>query len=128
MDGQSVVTESEPFVSVMREGVLWVRWRQGATIDEAMAAACIERAAQICPNPSPPMLVELNEMVSLTRGALHRLATNPNVGALALVGPSAVDHFLSQFFTQVYAPLYPTRHFTNSSDARAWLLDHPHST
>ncbi|RJT97048.1 hypothetical protein D6T65_15180 [Arthrobacter frigidicola] len=127
MNGQPVVTETEPFVAVMRGSILCVRWRQGATIDDAMAAAFIERAAQISPNSSPPMLVELNGMVTLTRGALLRLATNPNVGAMASVGPSVVDYILSQFFTQVYDPPYPTRHFTNTSDARAWLLNHSRS-
>lgn len=127
MDGQPQVTDVEAFTAGMRGSILWVKWSSSATVSEDMAVALIERADQICPNLCPPMLVELNGMVSLARGALHYFATGLNIAALALVGPSAVDRTLSQYFRQVHEPPYPTRHFEDHDEARAWLTNHPHS-
>jgi hypothetical protein len=125
---QSVMTEMEPFTAEMRDGIICVQWVRSTTVSDAMAAALIERAAQICPNVCPPMLVEVNAMVALTRGAFRLFATGLNIAALALVGPSIVDRTISSFFTQVHDPPYPTRHFITSDEARAWLTDHPHSS
>jgi hypothetical protein len=127
MKARSVMTESEAFTAELCDGMLWMRWSQSTTVSDAMASALVERSDQLCPDVCPPMLVELNGMVTLTRGALHFFATRLNVAALALVGPSAVDRMISDFFTQVHRPPYPTRYFTTTDEARSWLTEHPHS-
>jgi hypothetical protein len=127
VDSVSDATDVGTFTAGMRDSILWVEWGRSVTVSDAMAVALIERANQVCPTVCPPMLVELNGMVTLTRGALHHFATGLNIAAMALVGPSAVDRMLSDFFSRVHHPPYPTSHFGDSRQAIAWLSDHPHS-
>lgn len=127
MDDQPSGTDVAAFAAEMRDAVLWVEWSRSATVSDEMAEALVARTNRLSPDLCPPMLVELNGMVSLSRGALHRFASGLNIAAMALVGPSAVDRTLSEFFKRVHRPPYPTRHFEDSDRARAWLGDHPHS-
>ncbi len=123
MGNRPVVIDAHTFVADMRGPVFWVKWCRSVTVSEAMAAELAQRMERLVPALCPPMLVELNGMVSLTRGALHFFATESNVAAVAGVGPSAVDHTLSSFFKQVHQPPYPTRHFDDAVEAYAWLTN-----
>ncbi|RJT74874.1 hypothetical protein D6T63_18315 [Arthrobacter cheniae] len=73
------------------------------------------------------MLVEFNGMVTLTRAALLRFAKTLNIAAMAIVGPSAVDKALADFFVEVHHPPYPTRYFTATHEALRWLTEHPYA-
>lgn len=116
----------EAFVAELRAEVLWVQWQPNVTVGDSDAAALIARSNVLCRNVCPPMLVELNGMVSLTRSALHGFATSLNIAAMAIVGPSAVDRTLADFFAEVHNPPYPTRYFAGRAEALAWLTEHPY--
>ncbi|MHA7279579.1 DUF7793 family protein [Arthrobacter sp. MDT2-2] len=116
----------EVFVAELRTEVLWVQWRRNVSVSDSDAAALIERSNVLCREVCPPMLVELNGMVSLTRSALHGFATALNIAAMAIVGPSAVDRTLADFFARVHNPPYPTRYFECPAEALAWLTGHPY--
>ncbi|WP_104181462.1 STAS/SEC14 domain-containing protein [Arthrobacter sp. B0490] len=117
----------EPFSAAMRDGVLWIGWQERTSVSDDAAAALVGRANALAPDVCPPMLVELNGMVCLSRGALILFARTLNIAAMAIIGPSAVDRTLAAFFTEVHHPPYPTRHFDHRSEGLAWLTDHPHA-
>ena len=118
---------AEAFTATMRDGVLWVEWFAGTSVREADAIALVERADAISRNVCPPMLVELNGMVTLSRTALLRFAGELNIAAMAIVGPTAVDRALAAFFAEVHDPPYPTRYFRHRANALPWLTGCPHA-
>ncbi|WP_152916128.1 DUF7793 family protein [Arthrobacter sp. RIT-PI-e] len=117
----------DSFTAEMRGEVLWVEWVIHVTVTDHGALSLVERANALSPNTCPPMLVMLNEMVSLSRGALTTFSHGLNIAAMALVGPSPVDQLLVSYFTEVHEPPYPTRHFTTVDGAYTWLTEHPHA-
>lgn len=116
----------EAFTASMRNGVLWISWLDGMSVGDRDAVSLIDRAGAISGDVCPPMLVELNGMVTLTRNALQRFAKDLNIAAMAIVGPSAVDKAIADFFREVHEPPYPTRYFENQESALHWLTAHLH--
>ncbi|WP_196841370.1 DUF7793 family protein [Arthrobacter sp. CAN_A1] len=123
------MTEEEgpqPFSLSFRDGgYLHVEWAEGHTVTEQDARSLMDRVAQLSPSVRPPMLVHLNNMVSLSRPALQAFATELKVSALAIVGLTAVDRAITTFFTAVHEPNYPTQYFESSAAAVQWLLSPP---
>ena len=120
------MTEEEgpqPFSLSFRDGgYLHVEWAEGHTVTEQDARGLMDRVVQLSSSVHPPMLVHLNNMVSLSRPALQAFATELKVSALAVVGPTAVDRAITTFFTGVHEPHYPTQYFEGSAAAVQWLL------
>jgi hypothetical protein len=114
----------DAFTVGVRDGILWVRWNRSVTVSAEDAARLVRRVDALCLKTTPPMLVELNGMVSLSRGALHIFATELNITAMAIFGPSAVDETLATFFIQVHKPPYPAAFFAAGPPALAWLTGH----
>ena len=114
------------FIVEVRDGVLWIEWVTNATVTDHEASALVGRAAALGSDRCPPMLVMLNGMVSLSRGALEMFSHGLKIAAMALVGPSPVDRLLASYFTEVHEPPYPTRHFDTAEDALVWLTGHLH--
>ncbi|MHA7239169.1 DUF7793 family protein [Arthrobacter sp. TMS1-12-1] len=117
----------EPFTATMRDGVLWVEWLDGMRVGDGDARALVERAGAISRDVCPPMLVGLNGMVTLSRDALRRFAGDLDIAAMAIVGPTAVDRTLAEFFAEVHDPPYPTRYFPQRTVALRWLTGCPHA-
>jgi hypothetical protein len=126
MTGGAMIAE-DSFTAEMRGEVIWIEWVSHVTVTDHEAFSLVERANTLCPKVCPPMLVMLNEMVSLSRGALQTFSHGLNIAAMALVGPSPVDRLLVAYFTEVHDPPYPTRHFVTAEEARIWLTDQPHA-
>ncbi|MBG6219083.1 hypothetical protein IWX75_003574 [Arthrobacter sp. CAN_A6] len=112
---------AEPFTLEMREEILWVQWQADGSVTDADALALLERAKRIIPSTCPPMLFQLNHMISLTDGALHAFATGLNIAALAIVGTTVDDRVITIYYKTLHHPPYPTRHFETVSDAQEWL-------
>ena len=104
-------------------GYMHVEWHEGHTVTEQDARNLIGHLAGLSPSAHPPMLVHLNNMISLSRPALHAFATELQVSALAIVGPTAVDRAITAFFTQVHEPHYPTQYFEKTDAAVQWLVN-----
>lgn len=117
----------DSFTAELRGDLVWVEWVARSNVTDDEAFSLVARADALCPDVCPPMLVVLNEMVSLSRGALKTFSHGLNIAAMALVGPSPVDRLLVRYFTEVHQPPYPTRHFTTVEEATTWLKDHPHA-
>lgn len=115
-----MVHASDPAFTISEQGpVLWVTCAHDGTISNSDAAALIEATSRIA---RPLVLIELNQLTSLSREVQQRLAAELDVAALALVGPTAVDRMLAAFFMGVHRPPFPTRYFTVTEEARVWLV------
>ena len=119
--------EKDFFTAEIRDDLIWIEWVTRAVVTDHEALRLVERADALCPDLCAPMLVVLNDMVSLSRGALRTFSHGLNIAAMALVVPSAVDRLLYTYFTEVHDPPYPTRHFDTVDEARTWLTTHPHA-
>jgi hypothetical protein len=123
----AAVVADDSFAAEIRGEVIWIEWVANVTVTDHEAFSLVRRASALSPDTCPPMLVMLNEMVSLIRGGLKTLSHKLDIAAMALVGPSPVDRLLVSYFTKVHEPPYPTRHFTTVKEAHTWLTGHPHA-
>jgi hypothetical protein len=121
-------SRADPFTVDVRDGILWIDWIRGTSVDNVDARALIERAAALSAGVRLPMLVELNGMVTLTRNAFLQFAKELNVVAMALVGESAVDRVIAAHFIEVHRPVYPTDYFSCRDEALAWLSGFSHAS
>lgn len=120
--------EHQAFTTSLRQGVLWVRLDTGRKFTGSDTHTLIDSLNALSPVICPPMLLELNGVLALTRKAQQRFAADLNIAALAFVGPTAVDRTLAAFFTEVHTPPFPSRYFTNPDHALTWLTTNPHTT
>ncbi|MBG6216425.1 hypothetical protein IWX75_000869 [Arthrobacter sp. CAN_A6] len=115
------------FLAVREDNdLIRVDWDRGITISDDDARQLIARLAELSPLVCGPMLVNLNGMVSLSRGSLSAFAGNLDISAMALVGHSAVDRLLAGFFIGVHRPPYPTCYFDSEEAGEEWLLGRRH--
>jgi hypothetical protein len=115
-------TTAEHFVLYVQDDTLWVLWKHATTVDTGTAARLVSHISRMGLRIPLPMLVQLNSMKSLSRCAMQTFARDLHVPAMALVGPSAVDRTLVDFFIQVHKPTYPVQHFTDPETAQRWLM------
>lgn len=120
MDGQ---TASDRFVMVSDQSLIRVEWQPRLDVTAEDAENLLVRLEELSPNECRPMLVHLNGMASLSRGAFRTFAHRLNVSALALVGPSGVDRLIAKYFVDVHGPRYPSRYFEEATEARQWLAE-----
>ena len=123
----TAVVGEDSFTAEIRGEVMWIEWVAHTTVTDEEASSLVRRANALSPDICPPMLVMLNDMDSLSRGALKTFSQELNIAAMALVGPSPVDRLLVSYFTAVHEPPYPTRHFTTVEEANTWLTDNLHT-
>lgn len=105
----------------LSNGVLHVRWAQGAVVRESDAKALMTRAAELSLGRALPMLVQMDNMTWIDRGAQEAFATSWPLSGMALVGSSPVDEVLASFYSARRNPACPTRYFTSVEEARIWL-------
>lgn len=115
------------FAVQVEDGIVWIRWDEGVTVDDDTASRLVDHVSRIQSEAPLPMLVRLNAMKSLSRWAMQTFARDLDVAALAIIGPSAVDRTLAEFFIRVHAPAYPARHFTDPAQAHPWLIRAAHT-
>ena len=115
--------ERQFLILVQDAGYLQVEWKEGLSVTRQDATELFDCLEELSPSVCPPLLVRLNNMISLSRFALSAFASELNVSALALLGPTAVDRTISTFFMEVHEPPYPTRYFEYTVDAERWLLN-----
>ncbi|GLB68327.1 STAS/SEC14 domain-containing protein [Arthrobacter mangrovi] len=113
---------TDRFVMV-RDGssLIRVEWQPRLDVTAEDAQNLLVRLDELSRNECCPMLVHLNGMSSLSRGAFRTFATRLNVSTLALIGPSRVDRLIAKYFVDVHGPRYPSRYFEEAKEARQWL-------
>lgn len=104
-------------------GVLRLVWERGVDIDEARAEAAMARVNEAAGERRVPLLIDMATTSSVSRGARSVFARPCAASAIALLGASAVDRVLANFFLGVYKAPCPTRFFTAEGSARAWLAE-----
>ncbi len=106
---------------VLRDGVLLVHWIPGLAISEDAAHAVMSAVNQLSSGRPYPMLVDMAESASMSRGARRVFALPSSVARVALLGSSPVDRAMANFFLSLNAPAAPTRYFTSPEEAMTWL-------
>jgi hypothetical protein len=119
-NGPSALATS--FTAAMRGEVLWVAFDTSADVTNTVAAALLRQVNRLSPDSCPPMLIHLNDLVTITDEALHALASGLNVAALAVVGNEPGDLIVAAYYKQQHRPPYPTKHFRTTTDAQRWLV------
>ncbi|MHA7263148.1 DUF7793 family protein [Arthrobacter sp. TMN-37] len=103
------------------DGVLHLRWNRGIHIATEDARAAMADVDLLCADTSHPMLVDMEETKSVSRGARSVFSIPCGASRIALLGSSPVDRLLANFFLGLHSPPCPTHFFTSRADALDWL-------
>lgn len=102
-------------------GLLYLRWTSGAFVVEGDARAVMAKASVLCSDRPRPMLVAMNRMEGVEHKARNVFAQAWPLTRIAVVGASAVDRVIVDFYVARHSPACPTKFFTTTVDAMAWL-------
>ncbi|MDR6620884.1 STAS/SEC14 domain-containing protein [Sinomonas atrocyanea] len=104
-------------------GVLRLVWERGVDIDAPQAEAAMARVDAAAGQDRVPLLIDMATTSSVSRSARAVFARPCAAAAIALLGASAVDRVLANFFLGVYKAPCPTKFFTDEARAVAWLAE-----
>ncbi len=107
-------------------GILRLEWARGVVIDAPNAQFAMDRVNELCGGRPTPLLIDMATTESVSRAARAVFAKRCDASAIALLGSSAVDRVLANFFLGVNSAPVPTRFFTNSNEAVSWLTSQGH--
>lgn len=107
-------------------GILRLEWARGVVIDAPNAQQAMDRVNALCGGRPTPLLIDMATTESVSRAARAVFAKRCDASAIALLGASAVDRVLANFFLGVNSAPVPTRFFTNSDEAVKWLTSRGH--
>ncbi|AXJ11610.1 STAS/SEC14 domain-containing protein [Arthrobacter sp. PM3] len=107
-------------------GILRLEWARGVVIDAPNAQMAMDRVNALCGGRPTPLLIDMATTESVSRAARAVFAKRCDASAIALLGASAVDRVLANFFLGVNSAPVPTRFFTDSDEAVRWLTAQGH--
>jgi hypothetical protein len=102
------------------DGVLLLRWRQGANVGIDVAKAAIETISTLGGGHRLPILVEVHG-VTHSAAARSVFPDPSSVSRMALLVASPADHVVARLRLPVSPPGFPIRYFTSEDTALAWL-------
>jgi hypothetical protein len=117
--------DRDVFSLVVDDGVVLLRWTQGAFITGPLAAEAMDMVDQLNGDHKRPLLVDMTGTATLTRDARETFQRDCQVSRMAIVGTSAVDKVIANFGLRVAVIAIPSRFFTSVPTALAWLRDTP---
>jgi hypothetical protein len=104
------------------DGILNLKWVTGARLEAEDAHAAMRAVNELCGDTEHPMLVDMATTESVSRGARAVFSIPCAANRIALLGKSAVDRVIANFFLGVHTPPCPTRFFTSRPEALKWLM------
>ncbi|WP_091251303.1 STAS/SEC14 domain-containing protein [Arthrobacter sp. ok909] len=107
-------------------GILRLEWARGIVIDAPNAQLAMDRVNALCGGRPTPLLIDMATTESVSRAARAVFAKRCDASAIALLGASAVDRVLANFFLGVNSAPVPTRFFTDRDEAVRWLISQGH--
>ncbi|MEO9151908.1 MAG: STAS/SEC14 domain-containing protein [Lapillicoccus sp.] len=116
---------NRPPMSFTMEAAGFVRlsWAPGLQITGDMASEAVHGLAVVCEGRRMPMLVDMTGTAVLTRPARVVFTEKSSASRIALLGKSAVDRVIANFYLGVSGTPVPTRFFTSEPLAIAWLTN-----
>ena len=84
----------------------------------------MNRVNEMCGGRPTPLLIDMATTESVSRAARTVFSRRCDASAIALLGASAVDRVLANFFLGVNSAPVPTRFFTSNGEAIRWLASH----
>lgn len=106
------------------DGNLRLVWARGAVIDAPDAQRAMHRVNEMCGGRPTPLLIDMATTESVSRAARTVFSRRCDASAIALLGASAVDRVIANFFLGVNSAPVPTRFFTSNDEAIHWLASH----
>ncbi|WP_159618804.1 STAS/SEC14 domain-containing protein [Arthrobacter zhaoguopingii] len=108
-------------VEVLPNGIIHLVMDQDSTVTTEDAESIVGLVDALAGVEGRPMLAEMANTGTVTRGARAVFAGARAASRIALLGSSPVDQVIANFYIAVNAPPCPTRFFTSPRRAVAWL-------
>lgn len=109
----------------MDNGILSVRYKEGVLLTESVARTIAKEHVALCGDTPIPVLVGLDRIKGMTRGARVFFASSdvtPRIATrVAMLVASPIGRVVANFFTGLSKTRVPTRSFTDEAKALAWL-------
>ncbi len=108
-------------VEVLPDGIIHLVFDQDTTVTTEDAESIVVLIDNLAGAEGRPMLAEMANTRTVTRGARAVFAGPRAASRIALLGSSPVDQVIATFYIAVNTPDCPTRFFTSRQRAMAWL-------
>jgi hypothetical protein len=112
-------------VELGADGIIYLVWNRGIVLDVYDAHAAMAKVNEVADGAEFPMLVDMENTHSVTHQARSVFAEPCAASRIALLGSSPIDRAIANFTMGLHTLPCPTRFFTSSEEAMAWLLDTP---
>jgi hypothetical protein len=115
--------QNEYAVVTEENGILTCRFKKGLHMDFEIAKTCVQLRMDFSKGRPYPVLVDMRELVSLSKDAREYLASEGSrqITAGALLVSSPLTRTLGNIFLMLNRPPVPTRIFNNEAAAITWL-------
>lgn len=104
------------------DGIIRFHVTPGAIVDAAAAQECVIGASELAGDGKQLLLINMQELRSITRNA-RRIYNDGPACAVALLIGSPVSRVIGSFFLGLNKPAYPLGLFTSEQKAIQWLKD-----
>lgn len=114
------VADGRASVSVRADGIQYLQWVQGTTVDGRDAHDVLEESMRLSGGEKYAILVNMTGIAHQTQDAREAFNADARVIAAALLGTGPMDEILAGGSTRA---VHPTAFFTSEDDAVAWLAE-----
>jgi hypothetical protein len=110
-------------IDFVEENILMIKILQHASVDQDTAKAIVEAAAEISGSSVHGNIIDIREMVFMSRDARTYFAEQDksNVIAIAILMKSLFHNALVNLYLDVSSPAIPTKAFEKEIDAIDWI-------
>lgn len=105
----------------LRDGVVFLRWTPGVTIEGQDAAAAVTAVRTLSRGSRYPLLIDMAGTAWVSTKARRLFAASDVALRIALLGESPVDRVMATFFLGRLRSPCPACFFTSAEEAMRWL-------
>lgn len=112
-------------VELGADGVLHLVWRPGTFLVADDVHAAMAKVNEVADGAEYPMLIDIENIQSVTRQAKSVFSVRCAASRIALLGSHPVSRVIANFAMARRTLPCPTRFFTSRGEAMTWLFHNP---
>jgi hypothetical protein len=124
MTTSAPLTDPDMTAALGDDGIVRLTWARGIVITGEVAERSVVLVKSVSAGRERPLMVDMNDVKTITREGRNVYEDVGTMTALALVGSSPVVRVLANFALSINHPGVPTRFCTSAAEAETFLRDY----